>query len=202
VTSLAAEKTHSTGLELLLGRQSAPAKELREPAPDDATLASVFEAAVTAPDHGAIRPWRFFTLRGAARERLGDLFVAAARRRDPAADAVVLEGVRGKPLRAPLIVAVAAKVTENHPKVPPVEQLVSAAAAAQNILLALEALGYGAVLLTGPNTYDPQVKAAFGLGEADFLVGFIYVGSLQGPRRVKKRPVAAQFVRAWDAPLG
>lgn len=201
MTSITAEQDFSAALELLCGRQSVPAKELHEPAPDDATLERVFEAAVTAPDHGAIRPWRFFTLRGAARERLGDLFVEATRRRNPDADAETLETVRGKPLRSPLIIAVAAKVMENHPKVPPVEQLISASAAAQNILLALNALGYGAVLLTGPNTYDPLVKAAFGLGEADYLVGFIYAGTVTEPRREKKRPEAARFVQAWDGPL-
>ena len=188
-------------LDLMLTRQSASAKALGEPPPSDAELAPVFAAAVTAPDHGALRPWRFFLLRGAARERLADLFVESLRRRNPDATPEEIEVLRGKPLRAPLIIAVAAKVVE-HPKVPPQEQVWSAAQALQNILLALHGLGWGAVQLSGAHTYDPVVKAAFGLGEADAIVGFVYVGTSLGEARVKKRPDPALFVRQWDGPVG
>lgn len=185
-------------LELLLSRQSAPAKLLGEPAPSDDELRPVFEAAVRAPDHGAIRPWRFKIIRGAGRERLGDLFVEATRRRAPDTPAEKLEETRGKPLRAPLIIAVCAETFPDHPKVPIVEQIVSAGAAAQTMLLTLQAMGYGAVLLSGPNAHDPLVKAAFGLQDKDELIGFIYVGTVQEETREKRRPDAAQFVSAWD----
>lgn len=185
-------------LELLLSRQSAPAKLLGDPAPSDEELQPVFEAAVRAPDHGAIRPWRFRIIRGAARERLGDLFVEATRKRAPDTPEDKLEEIRSKPLRAPLIVAVCAETFPGHPKVPVVEQLVATGAAAQNMLLALQALGYGAVLLSGPNAHDPLVKAAFGLQDKDEIVGFLYVGTLSEEAREKKRPEAAQFVSAWD----
>ncbi|MEX0921352.1 MAG: nitroreductase [Rhodovibrionaceae bacterium] len=185
-------------LELLLSRQSAPAKLLGEPAPSDADLQPVFEAAVRAPDHGAIRPWRFRIIRGAARERLGDLFVEATRKRAPETPQDKLEEQRGKPLRAPLIIAVLAETFPGHPKVPVVEQLVATGAAAQNMLLALQAMGYGAVLLSGPNAHDPLVKAAFGLQDKDEIVGFLYVGTLREEPREKKRPEAAQFVSTWD----
>lgn len=185
-------------LELLLSRQSAPAKLLGEPAPSDDELRPVFEAAVRAPDHGAIRPWRFKIIRGAARERLGDLFVEATRKRAPDTPPEKLEEVRGKPLRAPLLIAVCAETFPGHPKVPIVEQLVSTGAAAQTMLLTLQAMGYGAVLLSGPNAHDPLVKAAFGLQDKDELIGFLYVGTLQEETREKRRPDAAQFVSAWD----
>ena len=185
-------------LELLLSRQSAPAKLLGEPAPSDEDLRPVFEAAVRAPDHGAIRPWRFRIIRGAARERLGDLFVEATRRRAPDTPAEKLEEVRGKPLRAPLIIAVGAEIFPEHPKVPPVEQVVATGAAAQNMLLTLQAMGYGAVLLSGPNAHDPLVKSAFGLKDKDELIGFIYVGTVTEETREKRRPEAAQFVSSWD----
>ncbi len=188
-------------LDLILTRQSASAKALGEPAPSDAELEPVFAAAVTAPDHGAIRPWRFFLLRGSARERLADLFVDFLRRRKPDVSEEEVETLRGKPLRAPLIIAVAARVTPDHPKVPPQEQIWSAAQAAQNILLALHGLGWGAVQLSGLHTYDPEVKAAFGLGEEDAIVGFIYVGTPTGEARVKKRPDPKRFVREWRGPV-
>lgn len=185
-------------LDAILSRRSVPARQLVEPAPSDAELAEVFAAAVTAPDHGAIRPWRFAVIRGAALERLADLFGEATRRRDPSAVEEVIEEARKKALRSPLVIAVWAEIREDHPKVPPIEQIVSAGAAVQNMLLALHAKGYGAIQLTGPNAHDPFVKAAFGLQPKDELVGFVYVGTPSEPQSAKRRPDASEFVRQWD----
>ena len=96
-------------------------KELGEPAPDEATLGKIVAAALRAPDHGRLRPWRFISIRGEGRNRLGDLLAASLSRRDPNADAE-LERERQKPLRAPLVLVVAAHITQS-PKIPPVEQL-------------------------------------------------------------------------------
>jgi nitroreductase len=190
-----------TVFDVLLSRQSVPARLLAEPAPSDEVLTRVFAAAVTAPDHGAIRPWRFLVIRGEARERLGDLFAAALGRREPEADEAALAEMRGKALRAPLVVVVCAKITPDHPKVPPIEQVLAAGAAAQNMLIALHALGYGAILVTGANAYDPLVKAGLGLSEDDAIVGFINIGSAPEALRPKRRPDPQAFVSSWpEAP--
>ena len=188
-------------IEALMRRQSTKATTLVEPAPDDAALAPVFAAAVRAPDHGAIRPYRFRIIRGAARNELGRVFAEGLKRRKPDATAEDMEALAAKPLRSPLIIAVMAKIMPNHPKVPPIEQVITAGMAAQNMLLALEALGYGAVFLSGAPTSDPHVKHAFGLDEQDALLGFIYIGTPSEERREKKRPDASAFVATWDAPL-
>ena len=62
------------------------------------------------------------------------------------------ERLRGKALRAPLLIVVAARVQE-HPKVPEIEQLLSAGCAAMNMLTACHALGYGAIWRTGSLVY-------------------------------------------------
>lgn len=188
-------------IDALLARQSTKADTLVEPAPSDAELAEVFAAAVRAPDHGAIRPWRFRLVRGAAREALGRVFAEGLKRRKPEATAEELQALAAKPLRSPLIVAVLAEVMDRHPKVPPIEQVLATGMAAQNMLLALEALGYGAVFLSGPPTYDPWVKGAFGLAEKDAIVGFLYVGTPSQERRQKKRPEPGAFVAEWSAPV-
>ncbi len=184
-------------LEALLSRQSVPPLLLEEPAPDDAELEELLAAAVCAPDHGAIRPWRFLVIRGAARERLGEIFAAALRARVPDADAEAQEKERQRPLRAPLLVAVCVETMPGHPKVPVVEQLLTGGAAAQNLLNALHLRGYGAIMLTGDNAHDERVKAALGLAEKDAIVGFVYVGTPGQPLRPKKRPPVARFLRHW-----
>ena len=81
---------------------------------------------------------------------------------------------------------------------PVVEQIVATGAAAQTMLLTLQAMGYGAVLLSGANAHDPLVKSAFGLQDKDEMIGFIYVGTVKEETREKRRPDAAQFVSTWD----
>jgi nitroreductase len=167
-------------LDALLTRQSVPPAFLREPGPDDATLERIVAAGAAAPDHGRLRPWRFIVIRGAARTRLGEVFAQALLKRQPEAPAAALEQERTRPLRAPLLVAVAAKVDPQHPKIPEIEQILSTAAAAQNILLAAHAEGFGAKWLTGANAYDEHVKSALGLAPQDRLIGFIHIGTIEG----------------------
>lgn len=170
-------------------------KELGEPAPDEAALQKIIATGLRAPDHGRLRPWRFISIRGEGRNCLGDLLADSLRRRDPNAGAE-LERERGKPLRAPLVLVVAAHITPS-PKIPPVEQLLSAGAAAQNIMLACHALGFGAVWKTGAPAYDASVKEALGLEAADEIAGFLYIGT---PKILPKPPAPlnpAEFLRAW-----
>ena len=184
----------------LSSRQSIKAVELNDPAPDDAALERLLTAAVTAPDHGAIRPWRFLAIRGEARERLADVFEAAQRARDPNVSDEDVATLRSKPLRSPLIVAVVAEITENHPKVPPEEQVVAAACATQNFLLAAHADGWGAILLTGWTAQDPNVRKALGFAEKDQIIGYVYMGTPSEAQRTKKRPEPIRFLSAWDGP--
>lgn len=186
-------------IELLVTRASNG--KLGEPAPDDRALRVALEAAARAPDHGLVRPWRVRLVRGEARARLGDVFCDAARRRDPGASQEALEKVRRKPLRAPLLIVVAARVVE-HPKAPAIEQILSAGMAAHAILLALHAQGFAALLRTGEAAYDPEVKRALGLAPADAIVGFIYVGTPTAPHPQIKRPSPDEFTEEWTQPAG
>jgi nitroreductase len=162
-------------IDALLNRRSA--KTLTDPAPDEAALALILECASRAPDHGRLRPWRFIVIRGAARERLGELMAGQLQRKLPAASPEALQREREKPLRAPLIVAVAA-VCNAAAKIPPIEQTLAAGAAAQNVMLAATALGFGAMWKTGDAAYDETVKVALGLEAADVIVGFLYLGTV------------------------
>jgi nitroreductase len=95
-----------------------------------------------------------------------------------------------------VIVVVAARVRKGH-KIPEIEQIASASAAAQTIMLAAPALGYGAVWKTGAPAYDPAVKTALGLGEDDDIIGFLYIGTRTGGSAPFPRPEARDFVTNW-----
>lgn len=188
-------------LELLQTRVSVAADQLTEPAPDDAAIQTLVAAALTAPDHGGLRPWRFIVIRGEARRRLGEVFADAAQQRSPAIDPATLDKLRQKPLRAPLIIAVAAVIDPDHPKVPPIEQVQSASAAAQQLQLAANALGFGSIWLTGDSAHDPAVAEALGLDFDDRLVGFIHLGTASRRPQTPERPEPARFLQEWTEPL-
>ena len=109
-------------LDALLNRVSVP--RLVEPGPDAAQREMLFRAALRAPDHGQLRPWRFLTVEGQARERMGELFAEALLVADAHAAPEALNKARGMPLRAPLLVVVIARV-QAHPKVPASEQVIA-----------------------------------------------------------------------------
>jgi nitroreductase len=161
-------------IDVLLKRRSA--KVLTDPAPDEGALGLLLESAARAPDHGRLRPWRFIVIRGGARERLGVLMADQLRRKLPAASAETLQRERQKALRAPLIIVVAA-VYNAAAKIPAIEQILAAGAAAQNMMLAATALGFGAMWKTGDAAYDDTVKTALGLAPAAAIVGFLYLGT-------------------------
>ena len=181
----------------MLGRQSTPAGFLAEPAPDDDEILTLLETAMRAPDHGALRPWRFLVIRDGRRHDLGDIFAAALAKREPDCSPDEIEKARGKATRAPLVLAVWAEIVENIPKVPPIEQVVATAAAVQNLLNALHARGYNAIQVTGAPCYDENVKAPLGLAPKDALVGFIHIGTAREGSPVKNRPDAAEFLQIW-----
>ncbi|MCB1755141.1 MAG: nitroreductase [Gammaproteobacteria bacterium] len=184
-------------LEFLQQRTSIPAKLLTEPAPNRAELREMIKAAVAAPDHAALQPWRFILIEGEARRKLGDIFADATRAREPDMDEEKIERQREKPLRAPMIITVVCKITENHPKTPEIEQLLSAGAAAQQLMLAANALGYDAIWLTGPNSADETVKTALGITRKDRIVGFIYLGTSSIAKPNVRRPEPDAFLESW-----
>jgi nitroreductase len=187
-------------LEAVLSRRTVPVGFLGEPAPEGEVLARILAAGASAPDHGRLRPWRFIVVRGTARDRLGEVFAAALARRDASAPEAALEQERQRPLRAPLVVAVAAKVVPDHPKIPTIEQILAAGAAAQNVLIAAHGLGFGAKWSTGANAYDEHVKAALGLAPDDRVVGFLYLGSIEGTPPAVPHADARDHTVEWHGP--
>ncbi|MGH6967915.1 MAG: nitroreductase family protein [Stellaceae bacterium] len=168
---------------------------LDAPGPSAAELEKILEAAVAAPDHGRMKPWRFILIEGTARDQFGTLLVEALRRREPAAPAGKLEAERKKALRAPLIVVVVAAVQAGA-KVPEVEQVVAVGAAAQNMLVAAYALGFGGFWRTGAVAYDAAMKRALGLAETDAIIGFLYLGTTKTPGQPRQSDVAS-VTRRW-----
>jgi nitroreductase len=181
-------------LECLLHRNSAP--QLTEPAPRGEDLQRILKAGLRAPDHARLKPWRFVLIDGQGRAQLGELFAQVALADNPTLDATALEKLRLKPQRAPLIIVVVACVQE-HPKVPEIEQLLSAGCAAHGVLLAAHALGFAGIWRTGAMTFHPGVQRALGLGANEKIVGFLYMGTRAGIAKPLPDYDTCDFVEYW-----
>lgn len=153
---------------------------LDEPAPTHAQIEAAIECAATAPDHKKLNPWRFIVTQGEARHQLGQALLKAAQEKAASEDEVLSEKdikkTQSMPLRAPLIITVVTKI-QTHKKVPPFEQMLSAGAAVQNLILALKAQGFSTVWRTGLLCNEPAVKAYFDVGPDDYVTAFVYTGT-------------------------
>src|SRR5258708_6236144 len=149
------------------------AARLTQPGPTADHLALILGAAERAPDHGRLRPWRLIVPDAELREKFSFAAAAAKRIRLPAMSDEQFAAEREKIARSPTIVIVGCAVRREQTKIPEIEQVAAAAAAAQNLFLAAHDLGYGVMWKTGAAAYDPDVKAAIGFGPADHIVGLM-----------------------------
>lgn len=186
--------TDVKALDALHSRNSAP--RLKGTV-SEKQLDNILKAGLRAPDHAQLRPWRIFIVERDARERLGELFAQAKLTRDPDQSPEQLAKLKSKPLRAPLVIVVAAKVTA-HEKVPEIEQMLSAGAVAQNMLVAAHAQGLGAMWRTGEMAYDAVVHKGLGLRENEKIVGFLYIGEIDGRTKEIQEIEVSKFVSKWD----
>ena len=187
-------------LETLIDRTSTPPRLMEEtdgPTPSD--IQHILRAAMSAPDHGSVRPWRFVIVEGDDRAVLGRVFADALKTRDPGASEEAIAKEMNRPLRAPVVIAILARVVHDRPNVPEIEQIIATACAAQNMLLAANAKGFGGILLTGKNAQDKNVRAFFGLNPGDEIVSFLYLGKSKSDQPTKPRPDPAQFIEKFGA---
>lgn len=173
------------GLKLLLTRGSVGPKHLMEPGPDEDQLRLMVEAALHAPDHAGLVPFRFKVVRGEARQRMSALYGESARRAGKDAAGVAMDEERA--LLPPMTVAVVARIDMGHPQVPAHEQWACVGGALTNFLNAAHGLGFGGKMLSGAKARDPGLVAAF-CEPGETLLGWIALGTPRGSDKVGKAP--------------
>ena len=158
----------------LLNRYSMGIKHLSEPGPDDHQLHQIAEAALRAPDHGELIPFRLSVIRGTARNKLADLFENYAREKGKSEESCAIE--RERALRAPLTIAIIARVDLYHPLVPAHEQWACIGGAVTNMLNAAHLMGFAGKMLSGEKVRDKAIMSSFCL-PGETLMGWISIGT-------------------------
>jgi nitroreductase len=188
----------SDALKLLTTRRSFKAVELAGPPPTPGEVDTMLTIASRVPDHGKLTPWRFIVFEGGARDAAGEAIAKAFAAKYPDAKPEHVEAERKRLTRAPLVVAVVSRAG-SHVKIPEWEQVLSAGAAAMNLVLAAHALGYGASWITEWYAYDRSVLDALGLAPNERIAGFIHIGRPPGPAEDRPRPPLAEIATRFSA---
>ncbi|MDQ8035702.1 nitroreductase [Bordetella genomosp. 1] len=173
-------------------------KFLRGPAPKPEELDQILQAGMSAPDHGALRPWRFKIIRGEAIGKLADMALDAVKRSgDPRMTPEKEKSVREWMAGVPLFLALAAKIDHNS-KVQEQEQVIAAGTAVMNVLNAVHMLGYGAFWSTGLGTYVEEVQEKLGFDSLDHrFLGFLAIGTPACAVPKIERPDFRDFTSEW-----
>jgi nitroreductase len=183
-------------LAFLAHRRSASAVTLAAPAPTPDQIGDLLRLAARVPDHGKLFPWRFILLEEPSKAAFVATLETIARSR-PDADkaAAALAKIR----TPPLTVAVVSRVADG--KIPQWEQELSAGAVCMSLLIAAQAMGFGANWITDWYAYDDHVNAALGLAPNERAAGFVHIGSPAEPPLERVRPDIEAIASRW-APAG
>jgi len=170
---------------------------LTEPHPSETEMQDIYKAALRAPDHAWLKPSRFIEIKGNGLTRLSNIFTEFAVKNLGITDENILDKYKNAPYRAPMIIALVTKLTD-HPKVPYIEQKLSTAAAGQNILNAIECLGYSGIWRTGKLAFNEKLAEMMGLDGNSEIIGFLYIGTKSGKeKRLPNRPID-DHLTVWD----
>ena len=186
-------------IDLLLTRRSVLAKDLGEPGPNEEELKKILQAGLRIPDHGRAEPWKIQVLDKMAQLALGEFSAQVFKRENPDASAVQVVFERERAQRSPVLLVVTFRPNEQKlAKIPEVEQLLSAGAVCQNILVAVQALGYNAQWLTDWPAYHPEIRRYLGHDEDTQIVGFVHIGTAGSPPKERPRPDFDAVVSRWQ----
>ena len=166
-------------LDNILNRVSA--RTLSNPIPSKDEMETVYKAALRAPDHAWLRTSSFIEVKEDGLDKLSDIFFNFGKTIPNIADEV-LEKYKNAPYRAPMII-ILVNTFKEHPKVPPIEQKLSTAAAAQNIMLALNAMNYACIWRTGKMAFNKVIQENLNLKDHQEILGYLYVGTEVGNKK-------------------
>ena len=166
-------------LENILNRVSA--RSLVEPHPSKKEMDIVYKAALRAPDHAWLRTSSFIEVKGESLKKLSNIFVNYGKSVPDISDEV-LDKYKNAPYRAPMII-ILVNTFKEHPKVPAIEQKLSTATAAQNIMLALNAMKYSCIWRTGKMAFNELIQNELGLAKDQEILGYLYIGTESGEKK-------------------
>jgi nitroreductase len=169
------------------------------PGPNSDQLNAILEAAIAAPDHGKILPFRFVVVPNAERAAFTALSLAAFQEAIPDADEFGLKKARGKAEQPPTIVALIACLQPDHPKISLSDQWLTVGCALQNLWLAAESFGFSCGISSGRLLETKTMRNAFRLTEHEQLVSIIAIGTAKERQPPREKPALSTVVTSFKS---
>lgn len=160
-------------LDLLQRRRSS--KKFGEIAPTKEVLEQMFKAALRAPDHGRLKPYRFVVIENTS--LFQQCLIAAAEEFELGENGLAKASKLAN--QSPCVVATIAKLDEQNAKVPVWEQQITAGCATYALQLAANTLGFETVWISKHWIKGSAMRQALNCLENEQIIGFILIGSPQ-----------------------
>jgi len=154
----------------------------------DEQIALLLELADWAPTHTFSEPWRFVVYSGEKvnafskqHALLYQQFTPVEKFTQGKFDSIISNGEKSSHL-------IVCTMKRSNEKIPVMEEMAAASCAVQNILLGATALGIATLWSTGGMVLHPSMKNYFQLGEADEILGVLFLGysdeQIEGKRKI------------------
>lgn len=186
----------SPALAALLGRHSLGPRWMVAPGPSEDELMTAIQAALRAPNHGRLQPWRAVAISADQRPALAALFEQFARDSGKSEEDVATE--RERAFNGPVLLAWVARIDPAVDKVPPHEQWICVGGALGNFMNAVHMMGYGAKILSGRKCQHPAIQRAF-CEKDEQLVGFIAVGTATKELEPREKDETEGRLATWSS---
>lgn len=184
-------------LNLLHTRRSVKAADMGAQTPSLKQVEHILTAAARVPDHGKTMPFYFVTFQGEQRAAIGNKIAEIFIKQNPNAPDDKIQLERNRFMRAPLVIAVIYRARRG--KHPLWEQIMTAGAACQNMLLAAHSLGFVGQWLSEWYAYDAEFHGYLGLDDRDTIAGFIHIGDApEEPQADRDRPDLSEITTNWQ----
>jgi nitroreductase len=174
--------------EIVINRRSTKPAAFNGKTIDDRQIHQLLELANWAPSHGLTEPWRFIVYSGAAVREFCHRHAEQYRQTTPPdkfVPAKYEKQAHNGDLASHIIIVYMQRGA--NPGIPALEEICATAAAADNILLGAEALGIAVLWSTGGTVLQPVMRDYLGLSPEDVVLGLLYLGYTEEPRRPGKR---------------
>jgi nitroreductase len=191
--------TSNPVLDVIRNRKHAGGLMLTTPGPDNDQLKALLEAAIAAPDHGKIVPFRLVTIADSARQAFTDLSMKAFHEAIPDADEFGIKKARGKAEQPPCIVALIACLQPEHGKIGLPDQWLTVGCALQNLWLAAESMGFSCGVSSGRLLETLAMREGFKLAAGEQLVSIIAIGTPKERQAPREKPKLADVVTKFGA---
>uniref|UniRef100_A6VU06 Putative NAD(P)H nitroreductase n=1 Tax=Marinomonas sp. (strain MWYL1) TaxID=400668 RepID=A6VU06_MARMS len=179
-------------IDALMTRRSYSRGSLLQPAPNRAELAQILQTAMTVPDHGNLKPWRFVVIQGQGMKDLEGLLrsIYDGKVENEEYFQRFIEEI----INTPMMICVYSSINQDT-RVSVLDQQLAGAAACEHILLAAHAMGFGGIWHSQET--DDALRQMLQMGEEDQVLGVISLGT---PKRTSlaKRKSFVDYTFEWN----